>query len=130
MISISKNDQPNSFVTRLILAASDDVSAEETKKLKERLSSVGEIVVKVYRQGDGGEAIFDEDTHFREADYDVAISEKALKGKVGEVSHGTSLGEARPIHGPARWVAGFIDGMDKPIAIFCFKYRSKGNECS
>lgn len=129
-ISISKKEHPSHPRSMInLLTASDDKPVEETKKLKERLSNVGDIVVKVYRQDNGGQADFEENTHFREADFNTDISEEALKGKVGDVSHGTSLGPAMPIQGAARWLATSIDAMDKPIAIFCFKYRSKGNKC-
>lgn len=57
------------------------------------------------------------------------ISHKAVLEDDGSKSHGAKLGARRNVQKKDHqhvWTAEFLDGIDYPLAIFIFKYRSKG----
>ncbi|KAF7939035.1 uncharacterized protein EAE98_001371 [Botrytis deweyae] len=110
-----------------IITTTDDSKLASIKEDATRLSGVGEIVVKVHRRG---EKIRSKNQSKRlnapkklAADSPVLVHEKALKGQA--MSHSTTLGAAQATKVGALCHLSYLDGIDYPIAIYRFKYRSK-----
>ncbi|KAJ8066197.1 hypothetical protein OCU04_005283 [Sclerotinia nivalis] len=103
IVTESENGQTlvKPFIFSNIITSVDDSKLASIKEDSDRLSVVGEIMVKVYRK----------------------MHEKALKGQA--MSHGTTLGVPQAVMKKKRYTSRYLDGEDYPIAIYRFKYRSK-----
>ncbi|KAF7960663.1 hypothetical protein EAE96_000337 [Botrytis aclada] len=115
------------FLFKTITTSADDEKLASVKEDAKRLSDVGEIVVKVHRRG---ERIRSQKQSKRlraskklAADSSASVHEKALKGQA--MSHSTTLGAPQATTASNVSKMSYVDGKDKPIAIYRFKYRSK-----
>lgn len=99
----------------------DNVDSEQVKKDAEDMASVGEIYVYVHRTAPGNAAV----SNFPTPDPKQIgrVSEKALKGQA--ISHSVGYGAEQHILRPTSPKTVFLDGQQKPTAVFRFKYRSK-----
>jgi hypothetical protein len=105
------------------------------------MDQVGEITVHVYR---GGEATADPDWVAKDLDSEAVskVHEKALKGQAKShamasaqfnlalKNHANSIlrfGPGSKVVKKSSFRSGLLDGPEYPLAIFRFKYRSRGS---
>ncbi|KAE9368742.1 hypothetical protein N431DRAFT_494137 [Stipitochalara longipes BDJ] len=101
----------------------DDVKLADVKQDMERIEEIGEIIVKIFR---GGPAEATEETNtniLNLRSMNGPVHEKALKGDAK--SHNAALGPATQLVPKSYVNSKKLDGIDYPIAIFKFKYRSR-----
>ncbi|KAH6711582.1 hypothetical protein BKA61DRAFT_94316 [Leptodontidium sp. MPI-SDFR-AT-0119] len=101
----------------------DDVSKAAIGKHIEAIGNVGEIVVKVYRASLAVKSDVYTPTRFAETNYEAKYHTKAVV-KNGQ-SHGISLGTPKSGKPVEAWSIEKVDGLNFPLAIFKFKYRSR-----
>ncbi|PMD61670.1 uncharacterized protein K444DRAFT_628688 [Hyaloscypha bicolor E] len=101
----------------------DDKLATVQEDMK-RIQEVGEIIVKVYKGGEIKDTTRSSTTNNIDL-HSVGdkVHEKALKGD--PKSHSASLGPATELVKKSYVACQKVDGVDYPIAIFKFKYRSR-----
>ncbi|KAF7888086.1 uncharacterized protein EAF02_002627 [Botrytis sinoallii] len=110
-----------------IITTTDDSKLASIKEDATRMSVVGEIVVKVYRRGERTRSK-NQSKRLNVPKNLAAVSsesvhEKALKGQA--MSHSTTLGAPQATKAIILWNMSYLDGKDRPIAVYRFKYRSK-----
>jgi hypothetical protein len=101
----------------------DDTDPSRIRQDTKLIAGIGEIVVSVFRTTPQ-DAVFSRNV-FAPPQYQppTEVAEKAVKGKA--ISHGVAYGEQK-IERRARKEMIDIDGPNNPIAVFVFKYRSRG----
>ncbi|KFY72116.1 hypothetical protein V499_07733 [Pseudogymnoascus sp. VKM F-103] len=105
------------FTTVEIVEVADKAKIDEDVKAAAKL---GEITVEVFRV----EILEYIDPHKNVVDKIASeISEKAIKGRA--LSHGTTFGVAKTASPYRIRRNTFLDGKDKPLARFVFRYRSR-----
>ncbi|KAH9207285.1 hypothetical protein DL95DRAFT_396184 [Leptodontidium sp. 2 PMI_412] len=103
-----------------IETSTDDAKLKDIKEDSEHMNEVGEIAFRIWRSS---EARPREAHNYTELAGAKAVHEKALKGQAK--SHTTTLGEASRVVSRTVVSCEKLDGVDYPIAIFKFMYRSK-----
>jgi hypothetical protein len=105
----------------------DDADSTRVQQDIQTVAGLGEICVSVFRtlQRD---PIVPPLADYRTAQYTpvAEVSEKALKGKA--ISHGVAYGEQRIVTRYYKETVD-VDGSNNPVAVFVFKYRSRGMSC-
>ncbi|KFX99241.1 hypothetical protein V490_01888 [Pseudogymnoascus sp. VKM F-3557] len=109
--------RPFKFDAINIVEATDSTKTEIDMKAAAKL---GEVIVDVFRVRIGANA---ESKYSAQKDTAATVSEKAIKGRA--LSHGTTLGTTKTIPAPKISHHTNLDGVDKPLARFIFRYRSK-----
>ncbi|KAG4439891.1 hypothetical protein IFR05_004615 [Cadophora sp. M221] len=101
----------------------DEVSKAVIGEHIEAIRNAGEIVVKMYRASLAVKSDVYTPTKFTETNYNAKYHTKAVV-KNGQ-SHGISLGQPKSGRPVGAWAIEKVDGLDFPLAIFKFKYRSR-----
>ncbi|PMD38441.1 hypothetical protein L207DRAFT_599223 [Hyaloscypha variabilis F] len=118
----SKRCSIKKFLFAEIQTTEDQAKLCSIKDDAKRIGEVGEISVRVFRKSESitSQKIFNCSLNSSPGG---AVHEKALKGQ--SKSHGTSLGAAQPAKAGIFYHSEYLDGFDKPIGVFRFKYRSR-----
>ncbi|ESZ96956.1 hypothetical protein SBOR_2638 [Sclerotinia borealis F-4128] len=109
------------FIFSNIITSVDDAKLASVKEDAQRLSVVGEIIVKLYRRGEKLR-VLNESKSREKLDRETHVHEKALKGQA--MSHSTTLGAPEIVKTSKTWRLNHLDGDDCPIAIYRFKIPS------
>ncbi|KAF4626757.1 hypothetical protein G7Y89_g11399 [Cudoniella acicularis] len=114
------------FIFSKITTTSDESNSVSIAKQAEQMAKIGEIKVEFHRKGYAKPVASRRVANERpsEVNSPSKVHEKALKGEAK--THGTSLGHGRRATRLRSSTSKYLGNKDLPLAIYTFKYRSKG----